>query len=63
MLPALIAGMGGFVTFVHEYTYRRVGGDDYELGGLLSHAGTDMLVVTVACAVVACAYLLTTRGK
>ncbi len=61
--PALIAVTGGFVTFVHDYAYRRVGGDDYEFGGLISHAGTDMLITTLACTLVALAYLLTTRER
>lgn len=44
----IVAGL--FVTFVHEFTYRRTGGDDYELWGYVSHAGSDMLVVVVASA-------------
>lgn len=52
-LPGLLFAVGVFVTAVHDYAYRRVGGDDYELGGLVSHAGTDMLTVTFALALVA----------
>lgn len=52
-LPALLFAVGVFITAVHDYAYRRVGGDDYELGGWVSHAGTDMLTVTVALALVA----------
>jgi hypothetical protein len=63
LVPALIIGVGTFVTFVHDYAYRRVGGLDYELGGLISHAGTDMLVTTFACAVIAFTYLLTVRER
>lgn len=47
-LPLLLLAVGLFVTAVHDYAYRRVGGDDFELGGLISHAGSDMLVVTFA---------------
>lgn len=52
-LPLLLGLAGTFITAVHDYAYRRVGGDDYELGGLISHAGTDMLTVTLALALVA----------
>lgn len=52
-LPLLLGITGSFITGVHDYAYRRVGGDDFELGGLISHAGTDMLTVTVALALVA----------
>ena len=61
--PALVATTGAFVTFVHDYAYRRTGGDDYEVWGLLSHAGADMLVTTFACALVVFAYMLTIKGK
>lgn len=44
---------GLFVTFVHEFTYRRTGGDDFELGGYVSHAGTDMLIVMFASTITA----------
>lgn len=52
-LPLLLGVTGSFITGVHDYAYRRVGGDDYEFGGLISHAGSDMLVVTIALASVA----------
>ena len=52
-LPALLFTVGVFVTAVHDYAYRRVGGDDYELWGFVSHAGSDMLVVTIALTMVA----------
>lgn len=52
-LPGLLFAVGVFVTAVHDYAYWRVGGDDYELGGWVSHAGTDMLTVTVALTLVA----------
>lgn len=53
VLPGLLFASGLILTGVHDYAYRRVGGDDYELGGLLSHAGTDMLTVTIVLALVA----------
>lgn len=52
-LPLLLLTVGAFTTAVHDYAYRRVGGADYELGGWISHAGTDMLTVTIALALVA----------
>lgn len=44
---------GLFLTFVHDFTYRRTGGDDYELWGYVSHAGSDMLIVTIGSMVTA----------
>ena len=49
----LLLATGIIATFIHDYAYRRGGGDDFELGGWISHAGTDMLIVTAALAVVA----------
>lgn len=49
-LFALLSTVGLMVVGVHDYAYRRgdVGGTgDYELGGLITHAGTDMVVLTV----------------
>lgn len=47
-LPIALALAGLFATAIHDYAYRRVdgGAGDYELGGLLSHAGSDMVIVT-----------------
>jgi hypothetical protein len=62
-LFGLMLGAGGIVTFVHDFTYRRAdtaGTGDYELGGWITHAGTDMLIVTVVLATIALAY--TSRG-
>ncbi len=56
-LPLLLFITGAFVTAVHDFAYRRVGGTDYELGGLVSHAGSDMLVVTIAMTLVAVVWL------
>lgn len=46
-LALLVLLVGVITTFVHDYAYRRVdtGSGEYELGGLISHAGSDMLVV------------------
>ncbi len=55
-LFALLITTGLLVTFVHDYAYRRAdvtGTGDYEFGGLVSHAGTDILVTTVILATVA----------
>lgn len=53
ILPAILAAAGLTLAGVHDYAYRRAGGDDFELGGLLSHAGSDMVILTVVLAVVA----------
>ncbi len=55
-LPALLFAAGLLITGVHDYAYRRAdttGTGDYELGGFISHAGTDMLIVTVVLTLVA----------
>lgn len=60
----LLIVVGLIVTFIHDYAYRRAdvtGTGDYELGGLVSHAGTDILIVTVVLAVVA--VLWTNRSR
>lgn len=46
MFALWLGFVGAVATFVHDYAYRRGGGDDFELGGFVSHAGTDMLIVT-----------------
>jgi hypothetical protein len=54
--PEALATLGGVVgavsIVIHDYAYRRVdGGDgDYEFGGLITHAGADMAIVTAAIA-------------
>ncbi len=58
-LFVLLMMTGVVVTFVHDYAYRRAddeGFGDYEFGGLISHAGTDMLIVTTIVATVAVFY-------
>lgn len=52
-LALLVAGL--VVTAVHDYAYRRVdnGTGDYELWGLISHAGSDMIIVTLVLATIA----------
>lgn len=52
-LPLLLVSTGVFVTAIHDYAYRRVGGDDYEVYGLISHAGSDMLIAVIALTLVA----------
>jgi hypothetical protein len=44
-LPVTLFVAGLILTAGHDYTYRRVGGDDFELWGAVSHAGSDMLIV------------------
>ncbi len=60
-LPVLLTVGGLIVTFVHDYAYRRAdtaGTGDYEFGGLVSHAGTDMLILTAVLAFTAWIWLL-----
>lgn len=56
-LPILLLIVGTFITFVHDYAYRRTGGSDFEVGGLISHAGADMLIVTIGLSVAAYMWL------
>jgi len=39
--------VGLMLVLAHEIIYRQFGGKEYELNGLLSHAGADMLLFTV----------------
>lgn len=54
-LPAALLVAGLFVTAVHDYAYRRVdnGEGDYELWGAVTHAGTDMIITTLALVAIA----------
>jgi len=64
-LFVLLIGAGMVLTFVHDYAYRRadaLGAGDYEFGGVISHAGTDMLIVTAILAVVAMLWI-NRRGR
>lgn len=47
-LPLALLAAGLTATVIHDYAYRRVdsGEGDYELWGMVTHAGTDMLFVT-----------------
>ncbi len=61
---ALLMTTGLLVLLVHDFAYRRAdvtGAGDYEFGGLVSHAGTDILVTTAVLAVVA--LLWTNRSR
>lgn len=63
-LFALLIAMGLVLTFFHDYAYRRAdvtGTGDYEFGGLISHAGADILATTAALAVIA-AFWTNRRG-
>lgn len=44
----LVAGVGVALTFFHDLIYRQTGGADFEIYGLLSHAGLDLLALTIA---------------
>ncbi len=59
-LFVLLAVTGVLITFVHDYAYRRAddeGFGDYEFGGLITHAGTDMLILTIIIATAAVLYV------
>lgn len=56
VLPLILLGTGMMATFIHDAAYRRGGGDDFELGGYISHAGTDMFITTVVLGLVAFAW-------
>lgn len=62
LFAAWLIFAGVFVTFVHDYAYRRTGGDDFEVYGLISHAGADMLITTVAVTIAALVWI-TTRPR
>ncbi len=65
-LAGLLLLVGLLVTFVHDYAYRRADSastGDYELGGLVSHAGTDLLVLTVVLTLVAFLWIRQTRCR
>ncbi len=64
-LFALLMVTGIIITFIHDYAYRRVDrGEfgDYEFGGLISHAGTDMLTIALILAGVAGFYTRSRKG-
>lgn len=46
VLPWLILKVGFVVTLLHDYFYAKADGTAYELGGAISHAGADMLILT-----------------
>lgn len=57
-LPLLILFVGSLVTLLHEYLYARIESEpDYELLGLLSHGGIDMVLATLASAITVHVYL------
>lgn len=53
-LPLALFIAGLTATAIHDYAYRRVdnGTGDYELGGLITHAGSDMLIVVMVLVVI-----------
>ncbi len=47
----VLLATGLMVTIIHDYAYRRADitmTGDYEFGGFVSHAGTDILIATFA---------------
>ena len=44
----LVAGIGFALTLFHDLIYRQTGGTDFALYGVLSHAGADLLALTIA---------------
>jgi len=62
-LFALLFASGLVLLLVHDFAYRRAdvtGTGDYEFGGIISHAGADILVTTLILA--ALSVLWTSRG-
>ncbi len=52
----VLMATGLMVMLIHDYAYRRAdatGTGDYEFGGFISHAGTDILIATLAISAVA----------
>jgi len=62
-LPLLLLAAGVVVTFVHDFTYRQAAGKDYVLDGLISHAGTDILICTFILTGVGIVWELIHRGE
>ncbi len=50
--PKIALAVGALVILVHDVAYRQTGGDDFEPLVVLSHAGLDMVLLTVLIAVV-----------
>ncbi len=52
----VLMAVGFMVMAIHDYAYRRAdvtGLGDYEFGGVISHAGTDVLITTLVISTVA----------
>ncbi len=52
----VLMAVGFMVMAIHDYAYRRAdvtGLGDYEFGGVISHAGTDILITTLVISTVA----------
>ncbi len=52
----VLLAVGFMVMAIHDYAYRRAdvtGIGDYEFGGVISHAGTDILIAALVIAAVA----------
>lgn len=45
---AVALAVGIVLTAFHDLVYRSSDGADFELNGLISHAGADMLALTIA---------------
>ncbi len=64
-LFALLLATGLVLMFFHDYAYRRAdvtNTGDYEFGGLVSHAGADILATTLVLAGLAVLYV-SLRGR
>ena len=53
VLAPMLTIIGLVVVAIHEVVYRQTGGTDFDLVGVVSHAGADMLIVTFILAIVA----------
>lgn len=53
-LASLVGILGVTVIIIHDYAYRRAdagrGEGDYEFGGLITHAGADMVILSLVLA-------------
>ncbi len=43
----IVAVIGFLLVAFHDLIYRQTGGDDFELLGIVSHAGADMLALVI----------------
>lgn len=52
-LPVVLGLVGLLAVLIHDLAYRQTGGSDFEIYGVVSHAGADMLALTAALVITA----------